>query len=78
MEELKRCPHCGGIAVITWDSDMEDDCSYLFAECMVCGARGKRYFAAATEVFDENSNFEEKYPTANSLAAEAWNMRTPS
>lgn len=39
MEEIKieRCPHCGGVADLTWDDER------IWVECLGCRAKGPSY-----------------------------------
>jgi hypothetical protein len=68
MDELKKCPFCGGKAESYYRWNDRKKVWYAFAQCTVCYSIGHTY--SSEEEPDEESDIWEK-------VAEAWNMRAP-
>ena len=48
MEELKRCPFCGGYSWLISSYDHRDGQWYFYAECTQCGVE-QRYYSKSKE-----------------------------
>ena len=70
-DKLRPCPHCGGIASLKSNYSPQRQTYFVYAECTICGARGKTYRATTDPTTDTDS---EKSSCDNAIAA--WNMRT--
>ena len=70
MNNIKRCPHCGGAACLNSNYSFRSRTYFVFVKCIVCGSQGKIYNSEeCTEVEEWNNE-----PCIK--AVEAWNMRT--
>ena len=70
MEELKKCPFCGGKACATANYSKRRNVYYVFIKCDVCGAQGKAYIS------EEDPAQNEWQSIACEDAQNAWNLRT--
>ncbi len=68
MEEIKRCPFCGGKGYLMIDRGKKNKLFYIHVKCNNCNAQGKTYF---TQDNPDTGNPEEV-----AMAISAWNMRT--
>jgi len=82
--ELRRCPFCGGKAVIDTEYDSDDnhpDGNQHFVKCSVCGAQGEQHYASDINDMHltKKGRLEkrERQNNAESYATKAWNKRTP-
>lgn len=66
---IKKCPHCGGLAVLNSNYSWSFKSHFVYVKCNICGAQGKSYFSEDTpdEVGWDN--------LACNDAINAWNMR---
>ena len=70
MEELKKCPFCGGTANIVRDySRIKPDVSYMFAQCVKCRAETKAWRFGSQEQAELNMERAKQFVT------KVWNRR---
>lgn len=65
MDELKPCPFCGGVNIITWDPFSDTGDEQLVAHCSDCLADGPN-----------KNGWNDSTDEAEAIAA--WNTRTPA
>ena len=70
MDNLKKCPHCGGAACLNSSYSYRARSYFVFVKCFVCGSQGKIYNS------EQDPEQEEWNNAACIKAVEAWNMRT--
>ncbi len=70
-DKLRPCPHCGGIASLKTNYAPRRQVFFVYAECEICGARGKTYRTPTDPATDTDGT---KATHNNAIAA--WNMRT--
>lgn len=68
MDNLKRCPFCGGEAEAVYRYNRYKRVWFSFVRCTICSATGHSY-AQDTAPDDDDPVWEK--------VAGAWNMRTP-
>ena len=68
MEELKKCPFCGGNAEGFYKWNYSKRVYFAYAQCTICHAIGHSYAQS-----DEPSGDDQIWDKV----AAAWNMRTP-
>lgn len=68
MEELKKCPFCGGEASIVNSYSVHRKRIFVYVRCDVCNSQGKTYTTSTKKEMGENN-------PANKYAVNAWNLR---
>ena len=70
MENIKKCPFCGGAGILTENFSFKTRSYFIFVKCQLCGAQSKTYASLTdAEADDWQSEACEK-------AIAAWNTRT--
>ena len=67
--KCKRCPHCGGLAVLNGNYNDNRDAWFVFVKCRVCGATGK------TCITPNDPDEVQWKDSACLFAIDAWNLR---
>lgn len=70
MQEIKKCPHCGGSCDIYQYYNYKQDVWFVEVKCDVCCARGKTASSGKTRPSDTHWTCD-----AVDRAISAWNMR---
>ena len=60
MEELKRCPFCGGFSRLKAEYNHRYDQWYFYAECTQCGVEQKYYSMSREDAIEEWNRRVEK------------------
>lgn len=68
MEELKKCPFCGGDASIVNSYSQIRKRIFVYVRCDICLAQGKTFTTGKNAEMGENN-------PANKYAVNAWNIR---
>ena len=45
MEDIKTCPHCGGMSWLNSNYSFKSRKYFVFVKCDICGAQGKIYLS---------------------------------
>lgn len=69
MQEIKKCPFCGGDGELTQRYNTRYRNYFLFVACNLCGGQGK-IFSSDEDVTESNWK-----TNACERAVKAWNMR---
>lgn len=52
MDELKRCPFCGGSANVVKRRDPKQERWYVFVQCLKCRAESQSWSVRASDDYD--------------------------
>lgn len=66
--ELKKCPFCGGKAMLNEKYNPKTRLTFTEVICLVCGGRGK------TAIYNKNYDYQKE--RAYETAVSAWNLRS--
>lgn len=72
MAKWKKCPFCGGSAVMRQDYNSKKCCYFVYVKCEICGAQGQIFNSNTDADTEEWGNY------ACYMAEKAWNRRTES
>jgi transcription elongation factor Elf1 len=70
QEQIKPCPHCGGMAALYSNYNRRTRSYFVFVKCEICGSQGKIYNSRQEPAAVDWIN------AACDNAIAAWNMRT--
>ncbi len=68
MQEIKKCPFCGGDGELTQRYNSRYDNYFVFVACSLCSAQSKTFTS------DDNAERVEWQSKACEKAVNAWNM----